>query len=88
MLMVDVFDLPQVALIRVEGRTFECVTHLPLPDPDTRGEVREGGPRDPLSNLPWSEMRIPIPIWVELPVRWVPSERTNRSVSQATRTDQ
>ncbi len=38
-LMADVFDLLQVDLIRVEGRSFEGVARLPLPDPQTEGEV-------------------------------------------------
>ncbi len=32
-------DLLQVDLIRVEGRSFEGVARLPLPDPETEGEV-------------------------------------------------
>jgi hypothetical protein len=70
--MAEVFDLLQVDLIRVEGRTFEGVARIPIPDPDSMGEVWEGALRDPLSNLPWSEMRVSFPISVELPLRWVP----------------
>jgi hypothetical protein len=70
-LMAEVFDLLEVDLIRIEGRTFEGVARLPLPDPDADSEVWKGVPQDPLSNLPWSEMRIPFPISVELPVKWV-----------------
>jgi site-specific DNA recombinase len=43
-LMAEVFDLLQVDLIRVEGRTFEGVARLPLPDPNTGSEVWEGVP--------------------------------------------
>jgi DNA invertase Pin-like site-specific DNA recombinase len=43
-LMAEVFDLLQVDLIRVEGRTFEGVARIPIPDPDSRGEVWEGAP--------------------------------------------
>ena len=38
-LMAEVFDLLQLDLTRTEGRTFEGVAQLPLPDPDTEGEV-------------------------------------------------
>jgi hypothetical protein len=71
-LMAEVFDLLQVDLIRVKGRTFEGVARIPLPDPDSGGEVWEGAPQDPLSNLPWSGMRVPFPISVELPMKGVP----------------
>ncbi len=43
-LMAEVFDLLQVDLIRVEGRTFEGVARVPIPDPESRGEVWEGAP--------------------------------------------
>jgi hypothetical protein len=39
--MAEVFDLIELDLIRVEGRTFEGVAHLPLPDPETAREVWE-----------------------------------------------
>ena len=70
-LMAEVFNLLQVDLIRVEGRTFEGVARIPIPDPDSGAEVWEGALQDPLSNLPWSAMRVPFPISVDLPVRWV-----------------
>ena len=44
-LMAEVFDLLEVDLIRIEGRTFEGVARLPLPDPETVGEVWEGALR-------------------------------------------
>jgi len=37
-----------------------------------RHSAQCGVHRDRLSNLPWSAMRIPFPISVELPVKWVP----------------
>jgi hypothetical protein len=43
-LMAEVFDLLEVDLIRIQGRTFEGVARLPLPDPSTGGEVWEGAP--------------------------------------------
>jgi hypothetical protein len=42
--MAEVFDLLDLDLIRTEGRTFEGVARIPLPDPDSRGEVWEGVP--------------------------------------------
>ena len=43
--MTEGFDLIQVDLVRLNGRSFDGVAQLPLPDPDAQGEVWEGGPR-------------------------------------------
>jgi hypothetical protein len=43
-LMAEVFDLLDVDLIRSEGRTFEGVARLPLPDPDADSDVWKGVP--------------------------------------------
>lgn len=41
-LMAEVFDLFEVDLIRIEGRTFEGVARIPFPDPENGGEVWKG----------------------------------------------
>ena len=43
-LMAEVFDLLEVDLIRIEGRTFEGIARIPLPDMQKSGEVWEGAP--------------------------------------------
>jgi hypothetical protein len=46
-LMAEVFDLLEVDLIRTEGRTFEGVARIPLPDTENGGEVWEEAPPGP-----------------------------------------
>ena len=43
--MAEVFDLVRLDLIRVEGRTFEGVARIPIPDPESKGEVWKGAPQ-------------------------------------------
>jgi hypothetical protein len=44
-LMAEVFDLLEVDLIRTEGRTFEGVARIPLPDMEKDREVWDGVPQ-------------------------------------------
>lgn len=70
-LMKQVFDLLDTRVL-VGANGLQLTGTIPIGAWDQSdvavGELRSGVPPDPLSNLPWSEMRIPTAIRVTLPV--------------------